>query len=71
MPNPSEISEKAKKEFGYDDNLNEISIAYKYKDLRKIVISYFDHRIWFLTEAALCVIVSCILGDLANPLPSQ
>jgi hypothetical protein len=68
MPTTLEVNEIAKTEFGLDDDLNEVSIADKYSELRDIVVSNFDKRVWFLMETALCVHVSCILEDIANPL---
>jgi len=68
MPTALETTDIAKKEFGYDNNLNEISIADKYQQLKQIVIANFDSRTWFLTEAALCVHVSCLFKDATNPL---
>lgn len=50
------------------DTVNQISVKTEYNKLRDIVIKYFDRRFWFLTEAAISVVISCILSDSSNPL---
>ncbi len=44
------------------------SIAQKQEELKRTIIELYDERVWFLTEACLSVLVSCVLSDLANPL---
>jgi len=55
-------------QWGTDDTGRSISISEKYGDLRRRITGLYDERVWFLTEAALSVCVSCILEDITNPL---
>lgn len=54
-------------EFGTDERGNPTSVAEEYRRLRAKIIELYDERVWFLTEAALAVLVSCLLDDIANP----
>ena len=67
MNEKSVLNEIAKREFGLDDNLNEISIADKYAELQKIIESSFDSRVWFLVDACLSTIATLFLEDPVNP----
>lgn len=62
------ITELAQKEFGLDNNLNEISIRAEYNKLRDIVTANFDDRVWFLLDACLAVVASLMIEDLPNPI---
>jgi hypothetical protein len=55
-------------EWGTDNTGREIAIADKYTSLKEQITQLYDSRVWFLTEAALSVCVSCILEDISNPL---
>ncbi len=50
-----------------DETFCENSIPREYEQLRDTIVSRFDERVWFMTEAALSVCVSCLLNDIANP----
>lgn len=68
MANTLGVTNIARKEMGLDENLNPISIANECQKLQEVIVSNFDERVWLLTEAALCVHVSCILEDSTNPM---
>jgi hypothetical protein len=55
-------------QWGTDDTGRSVSISEKYGDLRERITDLYDERVWFLTETALAVCVSCILEDISNPL---
>ncbi len=67
MPSKEIVDEIAKREFGVDDNLNEITTADKYQKLQEIIESNFDPRVWFLVDACLATIATLMLEDPVNP----
>jgi hypothetical protein len=50
-----------------DKTFNENGVLREYQRLKDTITSIFDERVWFMTEAALSVCVSCLLDDIANP----
>ncbi len=62
------MNELAAIEMGADTQGQDVSIAHKYDELRRTIVELYDARVWFLTEAALSVHVSCLLEDTTNPL---
>lgn len=58
----------AAKEFATDLNGQPITVAEKYNQLRQKIVELYGKRVWFLTDAALSVHISCLLEDSTNPL---
>jgi hypothetical protein len=67
MPTITELNEKAKSEFGVDDNLEEITVEQKYRQLKEKIIENFGEQVWSLLEACLSTIATLFIKDLANP----
>ncbi|MFH1699230.1 MAG: hypothetical protein ABIE07_01480 [Candidatus Zixiibacteriota bacterium] len=58
---------ESKIEESINNDKNESSIAYKYKDLKRVIVANFDERVWFLADACLSVIATLGLKDQQNP----
>ena len=68
MQTTAKRNEIAKKEFGIDDNLNEIHINDEFEKLHQIVASLFNERVWLLLRLVLSVHIAPIFKDTSNPL---
>jgi len=51
-----------------DYRTHQAEIAEEHRKLQSRIVDLFGQRVWFMTEAALSVCVSCLLKDIANPL---
>ena len=51
-----------------DKTFNENGVFREYQKLRETIVSLFDERVWFMTEACASVIATLMLEDLSNPI---
>jgi len=61
------VAQRAREDFGLDENLNEVSVVDEYLKVRTTVSKNFGQRVWFITDACLSVVVTLLLEDITNP----
>lgn len=68
MPNAMQLEGIARNEMDLSRDLYDVELQKKYNELRQTVAEHFSDRVWLMTEAALSVLVSCLLEDTVNPI---
>ena len=61
------LAQRAREEFGLDENRNEVSPIDEYLKIRGIVVKNFGNRVWFITDVCLSVVATLLLEDITNP----
>jgi len=51
-----------------DETFGEKSLPREYQKLKETIVSLFDERVWFMTEACASVVAALMLEDLSNPI---
>jgi hypothetical protein len=65
--NETILNQRAREEFGFDENLNEVSVVDEYVKVKETVVKNFGERVWFITDVCLSVIATLLLEDITNP----